>query len=224
MNYYPITIIDNFLKKPDKFRKFALNQEFYSANNLKNFGGNSTFPGWRSKDLREINADIFKMFFSKVISIFHPDDYDPIHWEIEAYFQTVPKQFQEGVIHNDYNTLLAGILYLHPNPIENSGTSIYKKNSLFNENDFVEGTKLNDYRKNITSPNISYHQMFTQMMSIENVYNRIILYEGNEYHKADHFFGDTINNSRLTLVFFVKNIKANNNQSFAQNRIKAIDI
>ena len=80
MNYYPITIIDNFLKKPDKFRKFALNQEFYSANNLKNFGGNSTFPGWRSKDLREINADIFKMFFSKVISIFHPDDYDPIHW------------------------------------------------------------------------------------------------------------------------------------------------
>ena len=37
MNYYPITIIDNFLKKPDKFRKFALNQEFYSANNLKNF-------------------------------------------------------------------------------------------------------------------------------------------------------------------------------------------
>ena len=61
-------------------------------------------------------------------------------------------------------------------------------------------------------------------MCIENIYNRLILYEGSEYHRADHFFGDTIDNSRLTLVFFVKNIKANNIKSFAQNCLKAIDI
>lgn len=224
MKHYPITVIDNFLKKPDKFRKFAINQKFYTINDFKNLPKNATFPGWRSKDLLEINPDIFNMFFSKVISIFHPDDYDPIHWKIEASFQSVPKNFQEGVIHYDYNTILAGVLYLNPCPIPNSGTSIYKKNNLYNEEDFIQGTKLNDYRNNFKAPDTSYHKMFTQIMSIENIYNRIILYEGHEYHKADQFFGDTIDNSRLTLVFFVKNIKANNNKSFAQNRIKAIDI
>jgi len=224
MNYYPITVIDNFLKKPDKFRKFALNQNFYTVNELPNFDGNSTFPGWRTKDLRQINPDIFNQIFSKIISIFHPDDYDKVNWEIESYFQAVPLKFKEGVIHHDHNTLLAGVLYLHPDPKPDSGTSLFKKNNFFIEDDFIAGTKNNDYKNDIKEPNISYHKMFSKTLSVENIYNRLIIYEGNEFHRADNFFGGSIESSRLTLVFFVKNIKANINNSFTKNRIDKVQI
>jgi hypothetical protein len=224
MNHYPTTIIDNFLKKPDKFRKFALNQSYYTVKDFSNFKGNSTFPGWRSKDLREINVDIFNQIFSKVVSIFHPGDYDQVNWEIESYFQSVPSKFQEGVIHHDHNTLLAGILYLNPKPKVNSGTCLFKKNDLFNENDFVSGTLQNDYRKGVTTPDIRHHEMFTETMNVENIYNRIILYEGHEFHKANNFFGTSIEDSRLTLVFFVKNINANKAFSVPKNRINSFQI
>jgi len=221
MNYYPTTVIDNFLKKPDKLRKFALNQSFYTVNKM-NFKG--TFPGWRSKDLRELNRDIFNQIFSKVVSIYHPNDYDQVNWEIESYFQSVPSKFKEGVIHHDHNTLLAGILYLHPQPAINSGTCLFKKNDHFNENDFVNGTLQNDYKKDITSPHTDYHTMFTEIMNVENIYNRIILYEGHEFHKANNFFGSTIEDSRLTLVFFVKNIKINKENSIPKHRIDTVQV
>jgi len=66
--------------------------------------------------------------------------------------------------------------------------------------------------------------MLTETMIVENIYNHIILYEGHEFHKANNFFGSTIEDSRLTLVFFVKNIKANKEYSFSKNRIDTIQI
>jgi hypothetical protein len=81
---------------------------------------------------------------------------------------------------------------------------------------------MNAYLNNLDVPDTSYHNMFTQIMSPENIYDRRVLYEGHKYHKADQFFGNTIDNSRLTLVFFVNNINAIN-KSFVQNRMKAID-
>ena len=63
MNYYPITILDDFLIKPDKFRKFALNQSFYTVKDFSNFNIHSTFPGWRTKDLKDINIDLYNLIF-----------------------------------------------------------------------------------------------------------------------------------------------------------------
>jgi len=59
-------------------------------------------------------------------------------------------------------------------------------------------------------------------MSPENIYDRRVLYEGHKYHKADQFFGNTIDSSHVILLFFVNNINAIN-KSFVQNRMKAID-
>ncbi len=70
----------------------------------------------------------------------------------------------------------------------------------------------------------SYHSMFDEVVRVNNVYNTLILYEGDNYHAANNFYGKTLKDSRLTQVFFINRIDANKANSFPLNRIKAINI
>ena len=45
---------------------------------------------------------------------------------------------------------------------------------------------------------------FSVTLEINNVYNRLVIYNTNEFHRANKFFGLNKNDSRLTLVFFAK--------------------
>ena len=47
----------------------------------------------------------------------------------------------------------------------------------------------------------------TKFVNVENVYNRLISYNGYNVHGATGCFGDTRENSRLTLVFFINERK-----------------
>ena len=81
-------------------------------------------------------------------------------------------------------------LYLHPNPPAGSGTEFWAHNGsrrkLSGEDPApnAEGWQQTDY--------------------IENVFNRLVLYRGNMYHKAGRYFGekDRIETQRLTQTFF----------------------
>ena len=46
MNYYPITLVDNFYENPDEVRKFALSQHFKYCHEIKDI--TYTFPGSRT--------------------------------------------------------------------------------------------------------------------------------------------------------------------------------
>ena len=64
--------------------------------------------------------------------------------------------------------------------------------------DFIEYKKLvNDVEEN-----------FEETIKFNNIYNRLIAYDGNDYHKCNSFY--TGQKERLTLVFFVRTIKSNN--------------
>lgn len=39
---------------------------------------------------------------------------------------------------------------------------------------------------------------------VGNVYNRLVLYSANKYHKSTRYFGNDLNTGRLTQVFFIK--------------------
>lgn len=41
---------------------------------------------------------------------------------------------------------------------------------------------------------------------VDNVFNRLVFYNSNLLHRPQNFFGTTVDNARLTLVFFVKNL------------------
>lgn len=70
----------------------------------------------------------------------------------------------------------------------------------------------------------SFHSMFDEVIRINNVYNTLILFEGDIFHSANNFFGSTPQDSRLAQVFFVSRIDANKADSFPINRVKAIKV
>jgi hypothetical protein len=57
MNFYPITIVDNFYENPDEVRQLALSQQYYPASELDNSEG--IFPGKRTHELGSIDSDFF---------------------------------------------------------------------------------------------------------------------------------------------------------------------
>ena len=219
MNLYPVTIIEDFYKNPDEIRTFALKQKFKYRHELD--GINYVFPGSRTKDLFEINPNLYKLLCNKLISLFHVPEHDIMRWAITTSFQLVEEKYQTGLIHQDKNTIFAGVIYLTPDAPLNSGTSLFRKNKKFDEVRFQDGLKLNDERFINNQPiDFSYHDMFDEIVRVNNIYNTMIVFEGDIPHCANQFFGNNPNNSRLTQVFFVSKIEANKTTSFPINRIK----
>jgi Family of unknown function (DUF6445) len=224
MNLYPVTIIENFYEKPDEIRNFALNQEYTFCHERKNV--DYVYPGSRTKDIFDLDPQLQALICKKLVSVFHNSEYDIMRWGISTNFQSVTEEYREGVIHTDHNTIFAGVLYLSPNAPLDAGTSLFRKNSSFNEDEYKEALSLNDkeFREGKIVMNTKHHAMFEEIVRINNVYNTLVIYEGRHYHSANKFFGTTLKNSRLTQVFFVNKIDAQKQNVFPLSRTKAIKV
>jgi len=211
MKKFPVTIFDNFYENPDLIRDYALSLEYEPSN-----GG--YWPGVRSENLYLLNQKFFKMFVDKILSLFFDLDNTTVNWEVYTYFQKVDSFSEnkfdiknDGWIHMDCDSVVSGVIYLNLNPKPNWGTSIYKikPNEEYNQpqlskllhysnsNDFNELEHENEKRCN--------NDMFIESIRVENLYNRLILFEGNQFHGVPSFYSDD-NESRLTQVFFIKKI------------------
>jgi hypothetical protein len=137
----------------------------------------------------------------------------------------VTKDFERGVIHHDENTVFAGVLYLNPEPSKNSGTTLYKESKSFDPSKYEAALKANDDRFRKNQPvDTTYHQMFDEIVNVQNIYNSLIVYEGHHHHSANEFFGDTLENSRLAQVFFCHRVDATKESAFPLLRTKEIII
>jgi Family of unknown function (DUF6445) len=223
MNLYPVTILENFYEKPDEVRRFALSQKYKYRHQMKEVS--YVFPGCRTKDLFVINKPLFESANKKIISLFHGDQ-DITRWAISTSFQSVSEKFGEGVIHTDQNTVFAAVLYLTPDAPLDSGTSLFKPNAKFDQEKYEWYLKENDRRfdQGEIAMDTSYHEMFDEVVRINNVYNTLILYEGRHYHAANKFFGKTLKDSRLAQVFFVNKIDAQKYSSFPVWRSQQVKI
>ena len=224
MNLYPVTILENFYEDPDKVRTFALNQKYQYRHQLKDVA--YVFPGARTKDLSVINKPLFENVCNKIISLFHNSQYEHMRWAITTNFQSVSEDYGRGVIHSDSNTVFAAVVYLSPDAPLEAGTSLYRPNQQFKQDEYEKALKENDKRfaNGDIIMNTAYHSMFDELVRINNVYNTLILYEGTHYHAANQFFGKTLKDSRLAQVFFVSNIDAQKYDSFPVWRSKQIKI
>lgn len=224
MNLYPITVLENFYEDPDAVRTFALSQKYKFRHQTK--GAEYVFPGCRSKDLSTINKPLFEKVSKKIISLFHNGEHDYMNWAIATSFQSVSAEYGEGVIHTDQNTVFAAVLYLTPNAPLEAGTSLFKPNAKFNKDKYEQCLKDNDQRfdQGDIIMDTSYHEMFDEVVRVNNVYNTLILYEGRHYHAANQFFGKTLKDSRLAQVFFVSKIDAQQYSSFPVWRSKQIKV
>ncbi len=202
-------VIDNFYETPTIIRKFALEQEFFKK------PGN--YPGLRTKFIDSIDDDFFKVFAKKLISLYYDLDNQNIKFQILTSFQWAGEKYKHGWIHKDrylkspnddegYD--IAGVIYLTPNAPTNCGTSLYR---LISDN--AEGCKLptdpfysgldidiNTYFQE----QLKYNSQFEKVKQVENIFNRLVVYDCKQWHSQDGFFGDTAENSRLIQVFFAR--------------------
>lgn len=223
MNFYPVTVVDNFYENPDEIRRFALAQQFEYCHEIKDIS--YTFPGSRTRDLSIIHPELFQKFCHKITSLFHNFDHDLLRWQITTSFQSVTKDFERGVIHHDANTVFAAVLYLTPEPQKNSGTTLYKAGKSFDQQKYDAALSANDERfKKNQSVDTSYHQMFDEIVTVENTYNTLILYEGHHHHSANEFFGHSLETSRLAQVFFCHRVDTTKESTFPILRSKKVSI
>jgi hypothetical protein len=219
MKLYPVTVISDFYENPDEIRKYALAQKYTYCHEMK--GIDYVFPGSRTKELRELSQSLYEKVCKKLISVFHLPEHDVMRWQINTSFQIVEGEYGHGLIHQDQNTVFAGVLYLSPDAPLNSGTSLFRRNSNYDEEMYWKLIKENDERfKRKESIDFSYHEMFDEIVRVNNVYNSLILFEGDIYHCANQFFGETKQDSRLAQVFFITKIDANKESSFPLLRVK----
>lgn len=222
MKLYPVTIVNDFYDHPDEIRNFALAQRYQYCSAFNDKYG---WPGCRTKDISELDSALYQKICSKIVSLFHNFEHDVMRWEIATSFQLVSKDFEKGLIHQDGNVVFAGIIYLTPNAPLDSGTSIFRKNNLYNEEMYKQALNHNDLcLTKDKRPSFDYHEMFEETVRFNNVYNSLILFEGDQYHAANKFFGTTNENSRLTQTFFIKRVDAQKHSVFPINRVKSINL
>jgi hypothetical protein len=219
MKLYPVTVISDFYDNPDEIRKYALAQKYTYCHEIK--GIDYVFPGSRTKDLKELSRSLYEKVSKRLISVFHIPEHDLMRWQISTSFQIVGSEYGSGLIHQDQNTIFAGVLYLTPNAPLDSGTSLFKKNNTYDHQLYDKLIKENDQHfKNKEPIDFTYHQMFDEVIRVNNVYNTLILFEGDIHHCANSFFGETKQNSRLAQVFFINRVDANKESSFPLLRVK----
>ncbi len=224
MNLYPITIIENFYENPDTIRKFALAQKYTFCHEIADIS--YTFPGCRTADISTLDKALFDKICKKLVSVFHNAEHDHMRWVMTTNFQSVAAEYGQGVIHTDHNTIFAAVLYLTPDAPLNGGTSLFKKNNTFDETQYTKALEGNDarFKTGKIKMDTAYHRMFDEIVTVNNVYNTLIIYEGRHFHAAKQFFGKTLKDSRLAQVFFINKIDAQKHNVFPLNRTSAIKV
>ena len=223
MDLYPVTVVENFYTNPDGMRKFALSQEYKFCHEFDNL--KYVYPGSRSAELFKLNPMLYERICKKLVSLFHNTDHDYMRWALSTSFQSVTADYGAGVIHTDKNTVFAAVLYLNPEPQAHSGTTLFRPNRHFDPEKYEQALQNNDarFRAGEKTMHTDYHAMFDEWVTVNNVYNSLILYEGKNYHAAGTFFGDNFKNSRLTQVFFISRVDAQSERVFPIKRQKQAD-
>jgi hypothetical protein len=182
-----ITIVDNFLENPDEIREYALTLSYEERGSV----GVRTKPA----TFTPMYESVFEIILNnKIISNFdtHDDDIST-----NGCFQWCNAEIRP-VIHADHGNR-GGVLYLTPNAPSETGTAFYEHietghRSIKN----LSATELDTIF-------INGHFDFTPFKEIDrvaNVYNRLVLFDGRNFHSGTSYFGQTIEDSRLFQIFF----------------------
>lgn len=203
MNYViPTTVVDNFFEDPIAIRKYALSLDY-------ELDPEGRWPGKRSKNLHIINRGLFDNICEKFFSLFYDVENDEnLRWTVKAAFQLTDSSYEEGWVHSDLS-LISAVIYLNDNPDPNTGTTIYKPKTVGTKMLHTEEKIRQIRNKNNGNYRKENNEQFEESIIIKNKFNRLVAFDGYSYHGANMFEGSTEETSRLTLVFFVEELRGN---------------
>ena len=197
-------VINNFLPYPNVVRSWALSNEFIDSKEFsKRLGLYTSWPGLRSQHVMELDqqyADVILSQVSNIAKKFFLND-QSANISIRSFFQLCREEDGDSWIHQDNDVDVAALLYLSPDAPISSGTTLYKCNdyNYWSSLDIDQMTKINRVEKRDL-----YDNLFSPVDVIGNVYNRLVMYRGDIFHKSNDYFGSTIQDSRLTQIFFLR--------------------
>jgi hypothetical protein len=185
--YCNLLIIDNFYNNAMETRNFILTQDFKV---IGNYPGQRT-ESYANEHLKDMIQGYITHFSGKITD--WPTNKDSYN----GAFQYTTSHDRTW-IHNDSWNNWAGVLYLTPNAPITAGTGIYR---------FKDGTRtvkeaeIRDNKKILDE----YSQDYTKWELVDrigNVFNRLVLFNANQYHASLDYFGTNKENGRLFQVFF----------------------
>jgi len=229
-HFFPV-VVDDFFDDPEAFADFgkSLPKESDSKH--------GRWPGTRSKIIWEIDEVLTETILKKILSCYYDLDYITISWtDSQMNFQEIPR-FSEnkndirnkGWIHQDDPPWqLAGLIYLTPNIDPDSGTSLYyvKSNKVDQQIPKFTLYKSDRFdREEYTKSYIKHEESFVEKLRFQNTFNRLIMYDTQEWHRANNYYNGK--DDRLTLSFFIgglnvvplKRIKNNEYESIIKSRL-----
>ena len=205
----PTIVVDNFFETPSLVRDYALGLEFFKGNR-----GN--WPGTRTQFLDKINSELFEVVARNLIV--NLNGYTGFS-ELQASFQLVSEIHGSGWVHTDDTRFNLGvIIFLNPNPPENSGFAIYEPLAKLGDLYWEQHQKLKEeyfskFKKQVETENADeikkyveyrnkHNATYRESIRFQNKFNRALMFSSSQHHAAQNFFGATKEDSRLTLVCF----------------------
>jgi hypothetical protein len=172
-----LIIIDDFYIDPYKVRDFALTQDFSVKGN---------YPGLRTKSFfteaikKRIEGCIPNG--GKITTPFDDNSYN-------GAFQFATEK-DKTWIHADIYNRWAGVCYLTPDAPANAGTAIFRHK---------KSGEIEYYKKEYDGGDYS---QWEQIDTVGNVFNRLVIYNGNLFHASLNYFGTDKFTGRLFQTFF----------------------
>jgi len=192
-----LIVVDNFYQNAMATRDFILTQEFSVRGN---------YPGSRTishatEQLRAIIQKYVEPFGGKITDFPLPSTAAATG---TAANETYNGSFQyttsrdRSWVHTDGFNNWAGVLFLTPDAPLSSGTGFFR---------FHDGTTCVTDQKllNNKSETDTFSQDMTKWSVVDqvgNVFNRLVLFNANNFHMSMDYFGDRSTNGRLFQVFF----------------------
>jgi hypothetical protein len=198
-NYHqPTIVIDNFFETPNQVREWALSLNFYKGNR-----GN--WPGYRTDLVHLLDENFHELVCRKIIKHTSFNNFK----QFDISFSLCNESWESGWIHTDPKEFnVVGLVYLSPNPPTDKeyGTIIYDTptNYMPTNELFVDDVNQEDPNKRQTAARLTHNSNFTASQTIENRFNRCLIFDARQWHSGGNFFGspDNKREQRLTMVFF----------------------
>ena len=182
-----VLVIDDFYEDPMAVREWVLQQDFPTKGN---------YPGQRSVPfaldaLKEKIQNYVEPFAGKITQWSNSEN----EFNANGTFQFTLES-DVSWMHTDNDvTDWAGVLYLTPDAPLSGGTGLFR---------FQDGTRFALESEDLTphNQNAGNYHAWEQVDNIGNVFNRLILFNAQHWHRSLEYFGDSKENGRLFQTFF----------------------
>ena len=196
-----IIVIDNVFDNPDEVVSLATSLEYYDKDNhpvLKNLDEDKkiSWPGLRSESLHFLNNNLFNQYNKIIINKMIQYSYGK----------------KDNIVKIKYDFM--GQLFFHYTPSKYSKDNWEISDDLTKDNWFHKDENMYYagviyLHKNPPKNTGTILKKDNKEIVIDNMYNRMVIYDANILHAPQDSFGENVYDSRLTLTIFFKKLLIN---------------